>query len=336
MTISSGFPTAAGRKVDPEDDRLHAIGAEPEYSESLYYQFGDVETKIAGFLRMADRPNEGRGERTVCLWLPDGKIAFSFAPVGFDEAGEIASQGMRVTVDEPLVRHTVGFEGEVSVLADGWEMSEPRAALARSPKVECSVELEVSATAPAQAFHLDDTGDFTANHFDQFAASRGTVRVGGLEASIQAHGMRDRSWGPRSWQAPSFYRWLFGSCDGFGFAAGILGRDGSHRTGGFVSDGGEMYALDRVEVETGYDGTRVRGARLRLIAGEREWEIAGRALNSLPLRNRRRDSGSATRILETSMYWRVGGHEMIGIAEYLDQLDEGRPVGMAAYDGVPR
>jgi hypothetical protein len=324
------------RHVPPIDDLPHHVGPEPEFSESLYFQFGDPSSGNNGFLRLANRPNEDRGEQTVCLFLADGRVAFSFGRAAFADPAVCEAGGMRVVVDDPLVAQRVTFEGETTVLADPWAMTNPKTALAESPRSPCSIELTVRAIAPAQAFSLDEHGDFTANHFDQFVAMRGVVRLGSEELTLRAHGMRDRGWGPRSWQAPSFYRWLFGSCDGFGFAAGVLGRDGSFRTGGFVWEDERMHALDDVVVHTDYDGDAVGSVRLELLAADGSWTVDGRAVNAIPLRHRRPDGEGFTRILESSVLWTADARQMLGIAEYLDQIVDGQPAGIAEYDLVKR
>lgn len=318
--------------VRTKDDLPHPVGADPTFSESLYYQFGDPASGLNGFLRLANRPNEGKGERTACLFLPDGGVALSFARPAFADAGVFAAGGMQVDVKEPLVSHAVSFDGEVSVLTDGWAMTDPRTALESSPIAPCSIELEVEATAPAVAFSLDDHGDFAAHHFDQFVAVHGRISLGDEEILVRAHGMRDRGWGPRSWQAPSFYRWMFGTSGGFSFAAGVLGRGGAVRTGGFVWDGGRMHALDLVLPQTSYDGDGLASVSLELKGEERSWRVEGVATNAVPLRNRRPGADTVTRILETSVRWTHDGVVMAGIAEYLDQLVDGRPVGIAGYD----
>jgi hypothetical protein len=47
--------------------------------------------------------------------------------------------------------------------------------------------------------------------------------------------------------------------------------------------------------------------------------------SNVPLRNRR--DGKTTRITEGMTRWRHGSLEGSGLAEYLDQIVDGRPVG---------
>ncbi len=64
---------------------------------------------------------------------------------------------------------------------------------------------------------------------------------------------------------------------------------------------------------------------------EREYAVAGRVLRFLPLRSRRKtpDGGLLhTRITEGMTEYRCDGKVGYGMSEYLDQIVDGRPVGV--------
>lgn len=318
--------------VAPADDAPHPVGPESNFSESVYFQFGDPRTGVCGFLRMANRPNERSGERTVCVFLPGGRVALSFERPAFEDPARFEAAGMTVEVVEPLAHQRVSFRGEVHVLHDGWAMTDPRSAFGTSSRVSCAIDFEVTGIAPAQPFSLAEAGNFSAHHFDQLAAVRGTMRVGDERFAIDGHGLRDRSWGPRSWQAPRFYRFMFGASGRFGLAAAIMGREGAVGTGGFVWDRGRVHPLDEVVARQRYCGLAVTSVELELRSADRRWTVLGTAVGAVPLRNRLPDGDQITRILETSMRWEIDGHSLLGIAEYLDQVVDGRPVGIDEYD----
>ena len=62
----------------PEDDYTHELGPEPNFNESMYFNFFDTKEKLGGFVRLGNRANEGQAEMTVCLYLPDGRVLFAF------------------------------------------------------------------------------------------------------------------------------------------------------------------------------------------------------------------------------------------------------------------
>lgn len=316
------------------DDYPHQIGTEPNFSESMYFHFADTASGLNGFLRLANRPNEGRGERTVCIFLQDGRVAFSFARPRFANPLDFRAGGLAVEIEEPFTRHRVTYDGDAHLLADPSLMSDPKTALSTSPTVPVQAELAFRAASGTWADSLDKEMEFVANHYEQFMTVTGTVEVGGQSFEIDGRGVRDHSWGPRSWQAPYFYRWIHGSRDGFGFAAGILGkRDAPTGMGGFVWEGTEVHALDEVHIRTTWaqgSDDDMRTIKLVATAGDRTWSLAGTVDNAVPLRNR--TEAGTTRILENALRWSHEGHEMLGVAEYLDQVVDGVPVGNDAYD----
>ena len=64
--------------LKPEDDGMHELGPEPNFNESMYFNFFDPARALGGFVRLGNRANEGRAEMTVCLFLPDEKVLFAF------------------------------------------------------------------------------------------------------------------------------------------------------------------------------------------------------------------------------------------------------------------
>ncbi len=47
--------------VVAQDDYTHVVGPEHNFNESMYFEFHDPATGLGGFLRLANRPNEGIG-----------------------------------------------------------------------------------------------------------------------------------------------------------------------------------------------------------------------------------------------------------------------------------
>ena len=60
----------------------------------------------------------------------------------------------------------------------------------------------------------------------------------------------------------------------------------------------------------------------------REWRVSGRVMRLIPLRNRR--DGMTTRISEGLTEWTIDDDRIgYGLSEYLDQIVDGEPVGLA-------
>jgi hypothetical protein len=322
--------------VRPEDDYTHPTGPEPNFNESMYIHFHDPRSRIGGFLRLANRPNEGRGERTVCRYLPDGRLAFAFAPTRGHLERLVRRRRAAVHVQDPFRRLEVSYNGTVAVLGDPTAMDDPKTALAGAEQTDCSIRLTITATAPAFDHSFDtDEGSFAPKHYEQLLRADGEVRLDGVSISVRGHGLRDHSWDPRYWQTPWFYRWLHGSGDGFGFMGAWFGRpDGSAVFGGFVYDGRIVHEVEHLAIGTKRDDRDERVAVSAVLrAGSLEWKLSGEVAAKVPLRNRRDDGTgvlSVTRIVEGLMTWTLeDGRVVHGMSEYLDQIVDGRPVGLA-------
>src|SRR5438067_169863 len=78
------------------------------------------------------------------------------------------------------------------------------------------------------------------------------VDGGDDEFTIDGYGLRDHSWGPRSWQAPYWYRWLTcnaGPDDGF-MVSIVASRDGKVRRSGMVFENGGYTPILDATLET--------------------------------------------------------------------------------------
>lgn len=54
---------------------------------------------------------------------------------------------------------------------------------------------------------IDPEKSFAKAHYEQHVAAKGRVRLGEETHAIDGFGLRDKSWGPRHWQAINWYRW---------------------------------------------------------------------------------------------------------------------------------
>src|SRR3954468_6115545 len=64
--------------VKPEDDYTHPLGPEPNFNESVYFNFFDRAQQRGGFVRIGNRANEGYAEMTVIVYEPDGSALFNY------------------------------------------------------------------------------------------------------------------------------------------------------------------------------------------------------------------------------------------------------------------
>lgn len=334
-------------RLDAADEGMHALGAEDNFNESMYFNFFDATHRLGGWMRLGNRANQGYAERTICLYLPDSTVAFDYARPTITSNDAFDAGGLRIELVEAFKELRATFAGDLLHLTDGMAMSDPKAAYAGNPKVPATIALTVEGVSPmlgGEPENLDGTpfedphgGDFARGHYEQHHVVTGTVTVGERSWTVTGPGLRDHSWGPRHWQSPWWYRWLTGN---FGRDAGFVGsivarQDGSRVFGGVVFRDGRYEPVTAARVHTDWeDGHNTQtGLSLTLTTAAGDYPIRGDVIGMVPLRNRRTTAdGQAltTRIAEGLTVWtcpELSDSPGSGMSEYLDQVVDGWPVG---------
>jgi len=315
----------------PEDDYTHPLGPEPNFNESMYFNFFDPDRRIGGFVRLGNRANEGRAEKTVALYRPDGTALFHFERAAIDSNDAFDAGGLRFEVEEPTDRLRTLYDGPALDLTDPKALTDPRRAFRESPKRRVALDLVHEAVGPmygsrgdSEQSELPADQQFAKAHYEQHMRVSGTLEVDGARESIAGFGLRDHSWGPRFWQAIHGYEWLtmnFG--DDFGAMLSVVRREaGKERVGGVVVRGEELLPVKRARLEAEYDadGLAHRALRVSLETGTGEkLDIQGRVRGFLPLRNRR--EGLVTQIGEGMTEWTCGDRTGWGLSEFLRQVE---------------
>jgi len=331
-------------RLDPADEYTHELGPEPTFNESMYFNVFDPVSGLGGFFRLGNRANEGTAEMTVCLYLPDGRVGFWFNRPTIADNDSFDAAGLRFGVVEPFEELTVAYDGPVLLLDDPMVLTDPKAAFTQSPRTTCTADLRFTRVSPMfggepEESHEKPGEEFARGHYEQLVRATGSIQVGDLDIAVDGFGLRDHSWGPRTWQAPFYYRWLTGNVgDEAGFMASRVARRGSDGTrGGFFYDGTDLHLCDHVALTTEWadDGVHqqvvtavLRSSRPADGGEPRTWTIRGEVQRMVPLRNRR--EGQVTRIAEGLTRWTLDdGRVGYGWSEYLDQLIDGVPVGAA-------
>jgi hypothetical protein len=326
-----------GMRLDPQDEYLHPPGPEATFNESMYFNMYDPSRRLGGFLRLGNRAHERHAEMTVCLYLPDGRVAFMFRRPEIASNDSFDAGGLRFEVIQPFEELHASYTGRVVLLDNPMDMANPGKAFADNPHEDGSVELTFTGVSTmfggVPTTTREAAGEeFAAAHYEQLTAAAGTVTVGADRWEVHGFGLRDHSWGPRTWQAPWYYRWLtanFGPTFGF-MGSRVARQDGPGRRGGFVWDGTALHVCRQFTLTTTWAGAESHHDTIdaTLSNGDRHWHVRGRVLSLIPLRNRRDDQ--ITRISEGMTEWRLDdGRIGYGLSEYLDQIVDSKPVGLA-------
>ncbi|MHB1444423.1 MAG: DUF7064 domain-containing protein [Acidimicrobiales bacterium] len=324
-------------RLEPQDEYMHELGPEPTFNESMYFNVYDPSKHVGGFMRIGNRANEGYAEMTVCLYLPDGRVAFMFNRPKISDNSAFAAGGLHFEVVRPFEELHVSYKGSVVLLDDPLQMAEPRTAFKENPSATAEISLAFGGLSSMFGGESDEPHEaageeFARGHYEQLVSGMGSIRVGDDTWEIDGFGLRDHSWGPRTWQAPWYYRWLtanFGPNFGF-MASRVARKEGAGTRGGFVWDGTAMHYCNQVEITTGWRGedSYHDTVTVALRSGDQEWKAVGKVLSLIPLRNRR--EGMITRISEGMTCWTTDDQRVgYGLSEYLDQIIDGSPVGLA-------
>ncbi len=327
--------------LEPQDEFCHEADA-PNFNESMYFNVYDPSRRVGGWFRIGNRVNEGYAEMSCCVYLPDGRVGFMFKRPTISGNTALDAGGMRIEVLEPFVRLRVTYAGSVVLLARPAEMADPAKAFRENPVVPCRIELEYTGIAPMcggrpvrahgsePAVNVETS--FAKAHYEQHMEVSGRIAVGDEAYEIAGFGLRDKSWGARYWQAIRWYRWLPISFDAeFGMMISLIGDGTRTRQSGMVLREGAYVPIREASIESQWDAHHYQTAlRVQARTDERSYEIEGRVLSLIPLRNRRTAPDGAvlhTRITEGMTEYRCDGRVGYGLSEYLDQIVDGRPVG---------
>lgn len=333
-------------RLDPEDEYTHAPGETSNYNESMYFNVFDPARMTGGWFRIGNRPNEGYAEVSVCIYLPGGQVGFAFARPEISGNAALDAGGLKIDVVEPFKRLKVSYSGKVLLLDRPFEMADPRQAYRDNPSVPCTVELDYEGVSPmyggevvradGSSLPIDPEKSFSKAHYEQHCAASGAITVDGRRYEISGFGLRDKSWGPRYWQAIDWYRWCpmnFGR--DFGMMLSVIGDgQGGVRQGGMVFRDGVYDLITECAIESEWDENGYQTALRSQVRTEsgKTYDVTGRVLSLIPLRNRRTAADGTqlqTRITEGMTEYRCGDLVGYGLSEYLDQIIDGQPNGKA-------
>jgi hypothetical protein len=323
----------------PEDEMTHKPGASVNFNESVYTNGFNTASPVGGWMRLGNRVNEGYAELSVCLYLPDGRIACQFQRPSIADNDRFDAGGLSYAVIEPLKKVSMTFDGEMLIVDDPNALRDPKTLFANGAKVPGHVHWVHEAESPVHGGEpVSDAvptmygRDFSLGHFNQHGRVRGEIRVGGETFPIDGRGWRDHSWGPRYWQAIYFYRLFianFPNGDGF-MLLKITDKSGLTRRVGVLLVGGQYEEILDMDLSTQWSDSQdpVR-VDIGVRTANRKAVIAGDIITLAPLRNRRKASGEIleSRIAEGFTRFTWDGRQGYGMTEYIERIEGGNLAG---------
>ncbi|WP_274631180.1 DUF7064 domain-containing protein [Arvimicrobium flavum] len=323
----------------PEHEHPHAPDSSLNFNESVYTNAFDATSPVGGWMRLGNRVNEGHAELSVCLYLPDGRIACQFKRPKITSNERFEAGGLKYQVIDPLRSVSMEYEGDLIIVDDPEALREPQALFAHGPRLPGHVRWLHEAESPVHGGEPVHDGvqtmygrDFSLGHFNQHSRARGEIRVGDEVWAIDGRGWRDHSWGPRYWQAIYYYRLFianFSNGDGF-MLLKITDRQGKVRREGVLLVDGRYEEILDLDVMTKWTGRQDPAfVRLGVMTERRRVRIDGEINVLAPLRNRRKagDDVLVSRIAEGFTRFDWEGRKGWGMTEYIERIEDGALAG---------
>lgn len=325
--------------MKPDHEFPHQPDSSTNFNESVYTNAFDTASPVGGWMRLGNRVNEGHAELSVCLYLPDGRIACQFQRPKITANDRFDAGGLRYEVIEPLKSVAMHFDGDLIIVTNPEDLRRPAELFASGPRLPGKVSWTHEAVSPVHGGEpADDTvqtmygRDFSLGHFNQHGRARGEIRVGDERWAIDGFGWRDHSWGPRYWQVIYYYRLFIGNFpngDGF-MLLKITDSNGRVRREGVLLVDGDYEEILDLDVSTEWTEMQdPRKVRIGVLTAKRKARIDAEVLTLAPLRNRRKagDETLVSRVAEGFTRFSWDGQEGYGMTEYIERIEDGKPTG---------
>lgn len=331
--------------IAAEHEYRHVPDDQPAYNESTYYNFLCPEAGVVGWMRVAMQPNQPAGQASVLVFLPDGETLFGYERTTSVPAAGLAVGGLTFDILEPHRRQRLSYDGPLSSFTDPTVLATPGPAFRDAPKRQTRIRLSVTGNGASFGTNGDTPENvledsLAIGHYEQFIHVDGELTAGERRLRLRGGGLRDHSWGPRDWAGPVLYSWITAAFDDGSaiMTLDVLRRDGVRTRRAAVVNAGTTTQAELTDLSVDWTGDGFcRRAVCQVDTESGPVTLTGTARTPerfVPLRHRRTaEDGTELRTrIGYSAYEFVtsDGRRGLGVVEMLDQLVDGRPVGMPA------
>ncbi len=322
--------------INPDDEHPHPIRGESAWSESYYFYFVDPKTRIGAFTRMGFRSNEGWADGLHAVYLDGRRVAFCYARRDLTKGEQnLNVGGLHLSLKEPFRRWLISYEGATQDISDGRLLVTPRKDRPQGWFKPGNLSMQVDFEGVGGPFYFW-RGEH--GHFEQVGEINGQLRIDGETHQIHAWGLRDKSWGPRTWQStqsagttpggapartsnepPTFAIWLtstFGADLAFAVTCGSA-SDGAIRGQGFLQRNRVNIPLLDAVIESDYEPDSVLHKSFRMTGTAEDGtriKTSGIVFTVCPTKIAM--PGGVTLVNEGVAEFDLDGRKGFGIAEY--------------------
>ena len=300
----------AREALSERDDALHEPGATPGWRERLTFFFADASSGFAGVARMNLHPVEGTADAALNVFLPGDALATSLAKGTFDKRTTVGR--LEFTAREPLKAWTVSCTDTALVFPKATAAGLPSAGERHGAAARISLDLQFEGWGEPVGSVLREKRTDEMNfvqvtshgRLEQACRVTGTIRVGNRQGTVDAGGIRERTWGREAADTGSGRAMWLGVA--FDPKAALVARGPIIGDTGSASGWSTEGPLTDVAFDVGAEGRAVRRVKLHLPGGALNVDVR----TSLPIKDR------GMRVQQSLVSCRAGGREAWGIAEF--------------------
>jgi len=171
--------------LEESDDYIHEPNERPEWRESYYFNWVDIEQEISGFSTIGLLPNTASREFVFALFYDNKRTVHFFEP-----KGQIPTSMEDTLSDGKLSFHILKPMQE-------W----------RIDYVSDEMKAEIIWNGRFSPFDFGKgSGTSWSGHFEHSGLVSGTIQLSdGRKLEIKGYGHRDKSWGVRDWHIEGWY-----------------------------------------------------------------------------------------------------------------------------------
>jgi hypothetical protein len=179
--------------IEPQDERVRP-GTDEAFADAVTFAFGDEDTGLFATARIGFSPATGTLSALAVVFAEHEPVtALARGDIEADEVDwqAVEADGLRATIEEPLQRWSVSFDGDGAAFTARFEaLAEP---------------MEFGADSPAAQLG-------GVEGYEQLCAVEAEVTVGGETTHLRCLGQREHSWGTPRWdetaRAATVSAWL--------------------------------------------------------------------------------------------------------------------------------
>lgn len=288
------------------------MNGNPEWNESMYFNFHDERNDITAFMRIGNKPN--KDEKSMFFFVMNKDIIAGMRTTGPCDDDKWSSGGLEF----------------IDIGNDKWRLiyNGPIFDTSTKPPKQVMLEMDVEWESLNKPMDYRDcvderktqmSADVASEHYEQFGHVVGTMKIDDETTIIDSYGERDKSIGVRDWGSPKMWMWINSQYEGKeAFNISKLTVDKGEVDAGYFHANGRNNPLNAADIKVNYkEGVPCCYSMKLFSIDGKEYPVEGSIIRfaMLPF------GGSKQMVLiESIAETKWNGKKGFGIAEFLVPL----------------